>query len=255
MWDRPQFLDLPSRTAKPRDRGLTHVLDKGTPLPAVEGLLAVAAEYVDVVKIGWGISYLDATLKDRVSLYQSAGITVCLGGTLLEIAASQDRVAELREWVSDAGVDAIEIADGLCRLGRARKSELIAEFARDFVVLAEAGAKDAGVPVSADDWLEEMQADLEAGARWAIAEGRESGTVGLYEPDGIVRELLVEELAAALPPERVIFEAPRKSQQVWFVHRFGSDVNLGNIAFDEVLALETVRVGLRADTAGLVLPR
>lgn len=251
MWERPDFLDLPAHESKPRTAGLTHVLDKGAPLSVVEGLLTTAADFFDVVKIGWGIAYLDATLKDRVSLYQSAGVLVSLGGTLTEIAAAQTRIGELRRWALDAGLDAIEVSNGLCNLSRRAKTELVTELSADFVVLAEAGAKDAGAPVSAGSWITEMQTDLEAGARYVIAEGRESGTVGLYEADGRVREPLVEQVAASVPLDRVIFEAPRKSQQAWFVRRFGPRVNLGNIAPDEVLSLETLRLGLRADTAQL----
>lgn len=251
MWDRPNFLDLPDRQAKPRRRGVTHVIDKGMPLTHAEGLLESSGDYIDLVKLGWGIAYLDASLKERVSLYQSAGITVCLGGTLFEVAAHQGRLDDLRRWVSDIGIDAIEVSNGLCALSRSRKQELVAALSRDHVVLAEAGAKDADAPVSSDDWATEMRDDLAAGARWVIAEGRESGTVGLYEPDGLVRELLVETLAAAVPADRIIFETPRRAQQAWFVRRFGPDANLGNIAPEDVLSAETIRVGLRADTAKL----
>jgi phosphosulfolactate synthase len=143
----------------------------------------------------------------------------------------------------------VEVSNGLGWLTAARKNELIRRLAGDFLVLAEAGMKDAAAPVVAAAWAREMAADLDAGAGWVIAEGRESGTVGLYEPDGSVRTELVDELSRSVPVDRVIFEAPRKSQQTWFIRRFGPDVNLGNIAVDEVLALETLRVGLRADTA------
>lgn len=249
MWDRPSFLDLPQRDAKPRGRGLTHVLDKGAGLPQVEGLLDGAAELVDLVKIGWGISYVDPTAKERVALYQSAGALVSTGGTLLEIAVARGRTTEFRRWAATVGFDAVEVSNGLSALSLDAKHALVADFSTDFLVLAEAGSKDDGVPVSAGDWAEEMRADLDAGARWVIAEGRESGTVGLYERDGAVRADLVEALVATLPRDRVIFEAPRKTQQVWFVNAFGPDVNLGNIPLDEVLALETLRLGLRADTA------
>jgi phosphosulfolactate synthase len=130
-----------------------------------------------------------------------------------------------------------------------RQRALVAELSADFVVLAEVGVKDAATPVAAEKWVEEMNADLAAGATWVVAEGRESGTVGLYDPDGAVRTDLVEELVGAVPADRVIFEAPTKAQQAWFVRRFGADVNLGNIAVDDILALETLRLGLRADTA------
>lgn len=251
VWEAPRFLDLPERHAKPRDRGLTHVLDKGLPLTQAEGMLESAGAYMDVVKLGWGIAYLDAALKDRVALYQSAGVTVCVGGTLFEVAAYQNRLNELRRWVTEVGIDAIEVSNGLCALSRERKREIVGELSRDHLVLAEAGVKDAAQPVSAEAWVAEMRDDLAAGARWVVAEGRESGTVGLYETDGLVRELLVETLAASLPVDKLMFEAPRRAQQAWFVRRFGPNVNLGNIAPDEVLSVETIRVGLRADTAKL----
>jgi phosphosulfolactate synthase len=249
MWICPDFLELPDREVKPRHRGLTHVLDKGATTVALEALLAQAGDYVDVLKIGWGISYIDPTLKERVELCNAAGVTVCLGGTLLEVCAAQGRIDELRRWAREAGIGAIEVSDGLQDLTPARKTELVRTLSTDFTVLAETGAKDGHAPVVTARWLAEMEADLAAGARWVIAEGRESGTVGLYRTDGSVRSDLVEAIAARLPVERVIFEAPLKAQQTWFIRRFGADVNLGNIPLDEVLPLETLRLGLRADTA------
>ena len=249
MWPCPDFLDLPERDRKPRRRGLTHVLDKGMPVRGLEDLLDHAGELIDVVKIGWGIAYVDPSLKSRVAMCHDAEVTVCLGGTLLEVAAGQGRLAELRAWAVDVGVDAVEVSDGLQAMAPGQKAELVRELSRDLLVLAEAGAKDGAVPVRPERWLAEMEADLAAGADWVIAEGRESGTVGLFRSDGAVREELVEAIAARLPLDRVIFEAPQKAQQVWFVRRFGPHVNLGNVAPDEVLPLETLRLGLRADTA------
>jgi phosphosulfolactate synthase len=249
MWDRPDFLSLPDRTIKPRSTGVTHVLDKGAPVAVIEGLLASAADVVDVVKIGWGIGYVDRSLKSRVAAYQRADIRVCLGGTLLEIAESQGQVAALVRWASAEGIDTLEVSNGLGWMPEGRQRALVAELSGDFTVLAEAGVKDAAVPVAAAAWTEEMNADLAAGATWVVAEGRESGTVGIYDPDGGIRAAFVEELVGSVPVGRVIFEAPSKAQQAWFVRRFGADVNLGNIAVDEVLALETLRLGLRADTA------
>lgn len=236
------------RTSKPRSVGVTHVLDKGASPGTVDGLLTSCADLVDVVKIGWGISYLDRSLKHRVATYQRAGVIVCLGGTLVEIAVAQGSCPR-----SAAGppprVDALEVSNGLGWMAPGRQRALVAELSADFIVLAEAGVKDAAVPVAAAEWADEMTADLAAGAVWVVAEGRESGTVELYDPDGTVRAPLVDELTAAVPVERVIFEAPAKAQQAWFVRRFGPDVNLGNIAIDDVLAVESLRVGLRADTA------
>ncbi len=254
MWHGPDFLELPEREAKPRCRGLTHVLDKGMTTAALEALLAQVGDYTDVLKIGWGISYIDPTIKERVALCNAAGVAVCLGGTLLEVCAGQGKVEQLRRWAREIGVDAVEVSDGLQRLTSTEKTALVRTLATDFTVLAETGAKDGHAPVLTDHWLAEMESDLAAGARWVIAEGRESGTVGLYHADGSVRAELVEAIAARLPIDKVIFEAPRKAQQTWFIRRFGAGVNLGNVPLDDVLPLETLRLGLRADTAAGVRP-
>jgi len=249
MQDGPDFLDLPARDRKPRLRGLTHVLDKGTTIPELEAVLASVGHLIDILKIGWGISYVDRTVKERVALCGAAGITVCLGGTLLEVCAAQGKVDELRGWAIDLGVDAVEVSNGLRALRPGQKAALVRTLATDFQVFAETGAKDGRVPVVTTDWLEEMQADLAAGARWVIAEGRESGTVGLYTADGSPRAELVDAIAERIDLDRVIFEAPKKSQQVWFIRRFGANANLGNVSVAAVLPLETLRLGLRADTA------
>jgi phosphosulfolactate synthase len=249
VWDCPGFLELPDRDRKPRQRGLTHVLDKGMTTAALEAVLAQVGDYVDVLKIGWGIAYIDPTVKDRVALCNAAGVTVSLGGTLLEVCVAQNRVAELRRWATGIGIDAIEVSDGLQAMTPQQKTELVRTLSSDFTVLAETGAKDGHIPVITEQWLTEMEADLAAGATWVIAEGRESGTVGLYHSDATVRSELVEAISDRLPMDRVIFEAPQKAQQVEFIRSFGPGVNLGNVAPDEVLPLETLRLGLRADTA------
>jgi phosphosulfolactate synthase len=249
MWECPSFLALPEREAKPRSHGLTHVLDKGMTIPALEALLAHTAPLIDVLKIGWGTAYIDVALKDRVALCQSAGVFTCLGGTLLEIAEAQGRVDELADWACEVGIAAMEVSNGLQAIGPARKTELVRRLSADFVVLAETGAKDGHVPVVVDDWITELAADLDAGARWVVVEGRESGTVVLYHEDGSLRTDLVDAIAERLPVDRVIFEAPRKAQQAWLIQRFGANVNLGNVPPDEVIPLETLRLGLRADTA------
>jgi phosphosulfolactate synthase len=245
----PTFLDLPTRQAKPRDRGLTHVLDKGMGLSATRSLLDHAGHLIDVVKVGWGIGYIDPGLRERVAAFTAADIVVSLGGTLLEVAVTQGRVDELRDWALEQGITAIEVSNGLGLLDRERKTELVRLFSRDFLVAAEVGSKDATVPVDARGWATEMAEDLDAGARWVIAEGRESGTVGIYQFDGEVRDDVIDVLLAAIPADRIIFEAPQKAQQTWFIRAIGPEVNLGNIAPDDVIPLETLRLGLRADTA------
>ncbi|WP_241998730.1 phosphosulfolactate synthase [Kribbella sp. VKM Ac-2500] len=249
VWDCPDFLDLPERDQKPRRVGLTHVLDKGITPPALEALLTQAGDFIDVLKIGWGIAYVDPAVKERVALCNAAGVLVSLGGTLLEVCAAQGRVDELRHWAAGIGVGAIEVSDGLQAMTLDQKTGLVRSLANDFTVFAETGAKDGHAPVVTEKWLAEMEADLAAGASWVIAEGRESGTVGLYHDDGSVRAELVDAIAARLPLDRVIFEAPRKAQQTWLIRRLGAGVNVGNVPLDEVLPLETLRLGLRADTA------
>jgi phosphosulfolactate synthase len=249
MWDCPDFLTLPVREPKPRQRGLTHVLDKGMTTAALDDLLAQAGHLIDIVKVGWGIAYVDPMIKERIALCAAAGVKVSLGGTFLEVCAAQGRVSELRNWAEEIDVDCVEVSNGLQALTRERKTRLIEQLSQDFTVLAETGAKADDVPVVAADWLVELETDLEAGATWVVTEGRESGTVGLYNSAGAPRAGLVDAIAARIPLDRVIFEAPRKPQQAWLIHRFGAGVNLGNIATDEVLALETLRLGLRADTA------
>jgi phosphosulfolactate synthase len=245
----PTFLKLPARTAKPRSRGITHVLDSGLTADGTRSFLGQAAHLVDIVKVGWGIGYVDPELPTRVGMCAEHGCPVCLGGTLFEVAAQQDRLGELRDWALCTGITHIEVSNGLRALPDSRKHALVRELAADFVVLAETGAKEGNHPPTPAEWAEEMARDLDAGASWVVAEGRESGTVGLYTADHGVREDLVAAIVGWIPQDKVIFEAPAKSQQAWFIRQLGADVNIGNVAPGSVLSLETLRLGLRADTA------
>jgi phosphosulfolactate synthase len=247
------FLDLPERTVKPRSAGMTHVLDKGLTLVDLRGLLGAAGPHVDFLKLGWGTAYVSDDVAAKVGHCRTAGVRACLGGTLLEIAWAQEKVAEYVDWAHGLGIACVEVSDGSVEMPASEKRRLIVELSREFEVLAEVGSKQPG-PVDVCGWCDEMARDLDAGASWLVAEGRESGTVGLFEPDGSVRTELVEAIAAAVPVERVIFEAPRKSQQAVLISLVGPNVSLGNIAPDEVLALETLRRGLRSDTIDLALP-
>jgi len=247
----PSFLELPARTVKPRSRGITHVLDSGLTPEATRAFLGQTGHLVDIVKVGWGIGYVDPALSTRVGICTDHGCPVSLGGTLLEVAAVQGRVGELRDWALSVGMTHIEVSNGLRALSASRKQALVRELAADFVVLAETGAKEGNYPPTPAEWGEEMARDLDAGASWVIAEGRESGTVGLYHSDQGIREDLVTAILAWIPADKVIFEAPGKSQQAWFVRQLGADVNIGNVAPASVLALETLRLGLRADTVSV----
>ena len=244
----PSFLELPARAAKPRSCGITHVLDSGLTPEGTRAFLGQAGHLVDIVKVGWGIGYVDPLLEERVGICADHDCPVSLGGTLFEVAALQDRVSELRDWALKVGMTHIEVSNGLRALPASRKHALVRELAADFVVLAETGAKEGNYPPTPAEWAQEMSRDLDAGATWVIAEGRESGTVGLYNADQGIREDLVTVILDWIPQDKVIFEAPGKSQQAWFIRQLGVDVNLGNVAPASVLSLETLRLGLRADT-------
>jgi len=246
----PSFLDLPARTAKPRRAGITHVMDRGLSPLALESLLVTAGEHIDMIKLGWGTAYVSGAVGDKVAICRDAGVAVCPGGTLLEIAVHQNRLDRYVEWLHELGIDHVEVSNGSLPLTRARKGELNAELAREFTVIAEVGSKT-GEAV-ANDWCEEMLGDLAAGAAMVIAEGRESGTVGLFDASGEVHGELVDAILRAVGQETVIFEAPQRQQQAWLLRRVGPNVNLGNIGTEDVIALESLRRGLRYDTLDLL---
>jgi phosphosulfolactate synthase len=246
----PDFLSLPPRRTKPRSAGLTHVLDKGMHLNDLEGFIDSAGDFIDLWKLGWGTGYIDPMVEKKVAALSGHGIRPCLGGTLLEVAWSQGKEAEYLAWAGDMGLPCVEVSNGALDIPVSEKRRLISRAARDFLVLAEVGSKDPAVAVSPTAWAEQAAGDIDAGATWVLGEGRESGSVGLYTPEGAVREEVVEAMVSTVGVEAIIFEAPRRSQQAWFVRRFGTDVNLGNVIPAEVLGMETLRLGLRADTIG-----
>jgi len=248
----PDFLVLGERPPKPRRAGVTHVLDKGLSVRALESLVETAGAHIDILKLGWGTAYVSRGVKAKVALCEEAGIRLCLGGTMLEIAVLQGKLWDYVRWLDQLEIRHVEISNGATDLSAAEKEELIARLCRHFVVISEVGSKRSDQAVIASDWVAEICGDLDAGASFVIAEGRESGTVGVYGPEGEVRTGLVESILSAVPAEKVIFEAPRKDQQAWFIRRLGASANLGNIATDEVIALETLRLGLRADTLDLL---
>lgn len=245
------FLDLPYRPERPRQMGITHVIDRGIGLRALEDMLATCTEFIDIVKLGWGTGYVTANLSAKISVYQAAGIPVCFGGTLMEAAIAQGRLDACRRRLEQLGIHHVEISSGVLEMSLEEKTGYIRELARDFIVLSEVGSKDADAVVAPYRWLDEIEAELDAGAWKVIAEARESGTVGLYRKSGEVRMGLVEEITTRVNPDKLIFEAPRKSQQVWFIKQFGSNVNLGNVAPYDIIPLETLRLGLRGDTLAM----
>jgi phosphosulfolactate synthase len=249
------WLDVPARSPKPRASGLTHVIDKGMNLREIEGLFDTAGEYVDVVKLGWGTSYVTNNLEKKIALYRSFGTPVVCGGTLFEAAVARDRLDDYRRWLAENRLAHVEVSDGTIELPHERKLELIAELARDFTVLSEVGSKDEETVFAPYQWVEWMRDELDAGAWKVITEGREGGTAGIFRPTGEMRTGLIDEIVHAIDVADIIFEAPTRASQAWFVRQFGPEVNLGNIPPDEVIPLETLRLGLRADTLREVLLR
>jgi phosphosulfolactate synthase len=227
-------------------RGLTHVLDKGLGPRAWEDVLETSGPYIDVVKLGWGTAWVTQNLKRKLDVLREKPVVI--GGTFFEVVYVNDKVDEYKSWLQEHRLMHVEISDGTVEIPREEKLDLIADFARDFTVLSEVGSKDSSVEFSAEDWTAWLREELEAGAWKVITEAREGGTAGIFDSSGGMRTELIGEIAAALDAENVIFEAPTKAAQAWFVKSLGPEVNLGNIPPDEVIPLETLRLGLRGDT-------
>jgi phosphosulfolactate synthase len=236
---------------EPRAAGLTHVIDKGLGPRAWEDVLETSGPYIDVVKLGWGTAYVTPNLRRKLEVLREKPVVI--GGTFFEVVYAKGKVDEYKRWLADLGLTHVEISDGTVEIPRDEKLELIADFARDFTVLSEVGSKDSSVEYSAEDWKTWLREELAAGAWKVITEAREGGTAGIFDSGGGMRTELIAEIADAVGPADVIFEAPTKASQAWFVKALGPEVNLGNIPPDEVIPLETLRLGLRGDTLKEVL--
>jgi phosphosulfolactate synthase len=227
------------------------VIDKGLGPRGWEDVLETSGAYIDVVKLGWGTAYVTPNLRRKLEVLREKPVVI--GGTFFEVVYAKGKVDEYKRWLTDLGLTHVEISDGTVEIPREEKLELIADFARDFTVLSEVGSKDSSVEYSADDWKTWLREELGAGAWKVITEAREGGTAGIFDSGGGMRTELIGEIAEAVDPVNVIFEAPTKAAQAWFVKAFGPEVNLGNIPPDEVIPLETLRLGLRGDTLKEVL--
>jgi phosphosulfolactate synthase len=236
---------------EPRTAGLTHVLDKGLGPRAWEDVLETAGPYIDVVKLGWGTAEVTQNLGRKLEILKDKRVVI--GGTFFEVVWALGKLDEYKHWLGELGLTHVEISDGTVEIPRDEKLELVADFARDFTVLSEVGSKDSSVEYTAAEWTQWLQEELDAGAWKVITEAREGGTAGIFDSAGGMRTELVGEIADAVGLDNVVFEAPNKAAQAWFVKRFGPTVNLGNIPPDEVIPLETLRLGLRGDTLKEVL--
>jgi phosphosulfolactate synthase len=239
---------IPERAAKPRERGFTMAMDKGLSIREVEDFLEVAGEYVDIVKLGWATSFVTPNLTKKLDAYRAAGIPTYFGGTLFEAFIARNQFEDYRRVLDKYQMTFAEVSDGSLEMPHDEKCAYIAKLAEQVTVLSEVGSKDAEKIIPPYMWIRLMKAELEAGAWKVIGEAREGGNVGLFRSTGEVRSGLVEEILTQVPFEKILWEAPQKAQQVWFIKLLGANVNLGNIAPSEVIPLETIRLGLRGDT-------
>jgi phosphosulfolactate synthase len=245
---------IPERTKHPRTSGLTMVMDKGIGMRQAEDLVETAGDLIDLLKLGFGTSYINQDIKKKITLYKKHGIRVYPGGTLFEAFAIRGQFDDFRRYLDKLGFDAAEISDGSMEMEHDEKCEYIRQLSKDFLVVSEVGSKIAGLEIPIPQWVSQMKSELEAGSFKVIAEARESGTVGIYDVHGKANFELISEISNRLPLTQILWEAPQKSQQVWFIKHFGANVNLGNIAPSEIIPLETLRLGLRGDTFMHFLP-
>ena len=246
---------IPERTNKPRQKGMTMVMDKGLSIEEVKRFLSSSGSYVDVVKLGFGTAYVTPNLKEKLKVYRSQNIPIYFGGTLFEAFVIRNQLDDYIGICKEFNVDYIEVSDGCIDIPHEQKCRHIAELTKHAIILSEVGSKDASHIMPPYKWIELMKKELDAGSTYLITEARESGNIGIYRGDGEVREGLVDEILTAIPGEKIIWEAPRKDQQLYFIELLGHNVNLGNISPYEVIALEAMRIGLRADSFNLFLDK
>lgn len=253
MYNNYSLSKIPQRTAKPRNEGFTMVMDKGLSLRQVEDFLEVSADYVDIVKLGWATSYVTPNLEQKLQLYREAGIPVYFGGTLFEAFIIRNQFEDYLRVLDKYKLSHAEVSDGSIELPQEEKLNYIHKLAQSVTVLSEVGSKDAEKIFPPSQWVKLMRAELEAGAWKVIGEAREAGNVGLFRSNGEVRSGLVQDILSEIPADKIIWEAPQKLQQTYFIKLCGSNVNLGNISPHEVIPLETIRLGLRSDSFNFFL--
>jgi phosphosulfolactate synthase len=246
---------IPDRQLKPRQSGITMVMDKGLSIEEAKNFMSIASPHVDIVKLGFGTSFVTPNLEAKLEVYRGYDIPVYFGGTLFEAFLIRNQFDDYMAVCKEFGISYLEVSDGSVDIPHAEKCGYIEKLTKDFTVLSEVGSKDAAHIIPPYKWIELMRAELEAGSTYVIAEAREAGNVGIYRGSGEVREGLVQEILTQIPAEKIIWEAPQKAQQLYFIELIGCNVNLGNIAPTEVLPLESMRIGLRGDTFHLFLDK
>lgn len=240
--------NLPTRTEKPRNSGITLAIDTGFSARQAEDFCNVASGHVDIVKLGWGTSYVTGGLDEKLQVYKNHGISVYFGGTLFEAYLLRDELDNYIKFLHHKNIRHVEVSNGTIRLSEHKKLDIIHELSRDFTVFSEVGSKNPNDIIPPYKWVKMINNEIEAGAWKVICEARESGTVGVFRPNGEIRSGLIEEITDQISHDTLLFEAPKKDQQIWFIKKFGPNVNLGNIKPEEVISVETLRLGLRSDT-------
>lgn len=243
-----QITNLPERPPKPRKAGVTMVMDKGLSLRQTEDFIETSSDWADYVKLGFGTSVISKNLKEKISLYKNAGLQPYLGGTLFEAFVIRNKFEDYIRFAESLGIQRVEVSDGSISIPHTQKCEYINQLSKNFNVLSEVGSKEEGIIIRPAMWVKMMKSELEAGSEKVIAEARESGNVGIYHRNGMTHVLLINKITSKIDKDSIIWETPQKSQQAYFIKHFGANVNLGNIAMDDVIPLETLRLGLRGDT-------
>jgi phosphosulfolactate synthase len=245
---------IPERPAKPRNSGITMMMDKGLSIRQAEDFLSASGELTDVIKLGFGTSYVTNNLVQKIKLYKDAGMKVYLGGTLFEAFIVRNMFEDYIRLLDKLKLDCAEVSDGSIVMAHDKKCEYIHTLSKSKTVFSEVGSKEAGLIIHPAKWVSMMNAELQAGSWKVIAEARESGNVGIYRANGNAHTILINKILAKVKPDAVLWEAPQKAQQVWFIKLLGANVNLGNIGYEDVIPLETLRLGLRGDTFFSYLP-
>ena len=239
---------LPNRSIKPREKGLTMMMDKGLSLRQSEDFLSSNREYTDIIKLGFGSSIITPNIADKIKLYQDNGMEVYAGGTLFEVFAIRNQLDDYKKYLNTIGLKMVEISDGSMHMEHETKCNIIQDFAKSFKVISEVGSKDASINISSENWIKWMQNELDAGSWKVIAEAREGGNAGICNDDGGIKSELIDEITKSISSDKILWEAPKKDQQIYFIKKLGANINLGNIAPDAVIPLECLRLGLRGDT-------
>ena len=240
--------NIPDRAEKPRDKGLTMVMDKGLSLNEAENMVALKSELTDIVKLGFGTSLLTRYIDKKIKLYHKAGIMVYVGGTLFEAFTVRNQFDDFCKLMDKLKLEMVEVSDGSISIEHDTKCEYIQKLSKNFKVISEIGSKCESNSLEDSNWIEYMNKELQAGSWKVIAEAREGGNVGMFDSNGNIKENLIKKITNKISTSKILWEAPQKKQQVWFINNFGANVNLGNISPNDIISLECLRIGLRGDT-------